>query len=69
MPDLQGAYLFADFCSGLVWSGTSEDGATWTMSDPVETGLGISAFGEDTEGNLYVTDLHGGGVYLLAPPL
>lgn len=69
MPDLQGTYLFADYCTGLVWSGTSEDGATWTMSDPVETGLGISAFGEDAEGNLYVTDLNGGGVYLLAPPL
>jgi hypothetical protein len=39
------------------------------MSDPVETGLGISAFGEDADGNLYITDLNGGGVYLLAPPL
>ncbi len=69
MPDLQGAYLFGDFCTGTIWSGTSSDGETWTMSDPVDTGLGLSAFGEDSDGNLYVTDLNGGGVYLLAPPL
>lgn len=69
MPGLQGAYLFGDFCTGLIWSGTSSDGETWTMSDPVDTGLGISAFGEDSDGNLYVTDLNGGGVYLLSPPL
>ena len=69
MPDLQGVYLFADFCTGLIWSGTTEDGVTWTMSEPAETGLGLSSFGEDADGNLYVTDLNGGGVYLLAPPL
>lgn len=69
MPDLQGHYLFADFCSGLLWSGSSEDGETWTMSEPVETGLAISAFGEDADGNLYVTDLEGGGVYRIVPQL
>jgi glucose/arabinose dehydrogenase len=69
MPDLQGQYLFADFCSGLLWSGSSDDGETWTMSAPVGTGLGISTFGEDADGNLYVTDLGGGGVYLIVPEL
>jgi glucose/arabinose dehydrogenase len=69
MPDLQGQYIFADFCSGLIWSGSSGDGETWTMSTPVETGLAISAFGEDADGNLYVTDLEGGGVYLIVPEL
>lgn len=69
MPDLQGAYLFADYCTGLVWRGTSVDGETWIMSDPVDTGFAISAFGEDANGNLYITDLNGGGVYLVVPPL
>jgi glucose/arabinose dehydrogenase len=69
MPDLQGDYVFADFCSGFLWTGSSDDGATWTMSPPIETGLGISAFGEDAEGNLYFADLPGGGVYLLVPAL
>jgi glucose/arabinose dehydrogenase len=69
MPDLQGDFVFADFCSGFLWTGSSDDGATWTMSTPIETGLGISAFGEDADGNLYFADLSGGGVYLLVPAL
>jgi glucose/arabinose dehydrogenase len=69
MPDLQGSYLFADYCSGLLWSGTSTDGVTWTMTVPIETGMGISSFGEDASGNVYFVDLNGGGVYLLVPAL
>jgi len=67
MPDLQGDYIFADYCSGFLWIGSPDDGETWTMSAPLETGLGIAAFGEDADGNLYIADLHGGGVYLLVP--
>lgn len=69
MPALAGTYLFGDYCSGLIWQGVENPDGTWTMSDPVETGLSISSFGEDEAGNLYLTDLSGGGVYLLAPPL
>ncbi|MDQ3693770.1 MAG: PQQ-dependent sugar dehydrogenase [Chloroflexota bacterium] len=61
-PALTGAYLFADFCSGLLW-GLGRDGAgAWVMSEPIETGLGISSFGENAEGELFVLDL-GGGIY------
>jgi glucose/arabinose dehydrogenase len=69
MPDLQGTYLFADFCSGLIWNGVEDEAGGWMMSAPVETGLGISTFGEDEAGNLYIADLSGGGVYLLVPVL
>jgi hypothetical protein len=69
MPDLFGTYIFADFCSGLMWNGVPDGAGGWTMSAPIETGLGISAFGEDEAGNLYITDLYGGGVYLLVPVL
>jgi glucose/arabinose dehydrogenase len=69
MPDLVGTYIFADFCSGLMWNSVPDGAGGWTMSAPIETGLGISAFGEDEAGNLYITDLNGGGVYLLAPVL
>ncbi|MEJ7761876.1 MAG: PQQ-dependent sugar dehydrogenase [Thermomicrobiales bacterium] len=58
MPELAGVYLFADFGTGLVW-GTVPDGDGWATTAPVETGLNISAFGEDLAGELYVTAFDG----------
>ena len=69
MPDLVGTYLFADYCSGLLWGGGQDAGGAWVMSDPIETDLSISSFGEDDAGEVYITDLGGGDVYRLAPPL
>jgi glucose/arabinose dehydrogenase len=58
-PALEGVYLFADYCTGLVWGlGRDETGA-WAASAPVETGLQISSFGEDANGELYVVGLGG----------
>jgi glucose/arabinose dehydrogenase len=60
IPELQGVYLTADYCSGLVWGvGRDADGA-WGASAPIETGISISSFGEDADGELYVVDLSGG---------
>jgi hypothetical protein len=69
MPDLRGAYIFADFCTGYLWGGGQDADGSWTMSEPIETELSISSFGEDAAGELYLTDLSGGAVYRLAPPL
>jgi glucose/arabinose dehydrogenase len=69
IPDLVGTYLFADYCSGLLWGGGQDANGDWVMSAPIPTGMSISSFGEDDAGNLYVTDLAGGGVYRVAPPL
>jgi Leu/Phe-tRNA-protein transferase len=50
----------ADYCSGLLWGlGKNADG-TWVASDPIDTGLSVSSFGEAASGELYVTDLNGG---------
>ena len=58
-PGLQGVYLFADYCSGLLWGlGRDADGE-WTRSDPIETGFSLASFGEDESGELYVTDFGG----------
>ena len=61
--DLAGRYLFGDYCSGRLWA-LAESGNRWTMSLLLETGLRISSFGEDQNGELYVVD-HRGGIYLL----
>ncbi|MDQ3539825.1 MAG: PQQ-dependent sugar dehydrogenase [Chloroflexota bacterium] len=68
MPGLRGVYVFADYCSGLLWgAGRDADGA-WVMSEPIETGLSIASFGEDTAGEVYLTDISGGTVYQLVEP-
>jgi glucose/arabinose dehydrogenase len=58
--ELHGVYLLADYCSGLVWGLGQDSNGAWVASDPIETGMSISSFGEDAKGELYVTDLNGG---------
>jgi glucose/arabinose dehydrogenase len=57
---LIGLYFFADYCSGLMWALGKNDAGEWIMSDPIETGLAISSFGEDRNSEIYATDLNGG---------
>ncbi|MFN8592952.1 MAG: PQQ-dependent sugar dehydrogenase [Thermomicrobiales bacterium] len=61
-PVLGGVYLFADFCSGRIWGLGRDATGDWVISEPVETGLNISSFGEDAGGEMYAVDL-GGGLY------
>ena len=62
VPALRGVYLYADYCTGLLWGlGQDADGA-WVASASIETGLNISSFSEDASGELYATDL-GGTIY------
>ncbi len=68
MPALEGVYVFADFCSGLLWGAGQDADGNWVMSEPIETGLSISSFGEDAAGEMYLTDLSGGTVYRLVSP-
>jgi hypothetical protein len=53
VPELQGAYVFGDYCTGEVW-GLEFDGAAWRRSDLLEAGFGLTSFGEDADGELYV---------------
>ncbi len=63
-PALQGAYFFGDYCTGFIWS-LQRDGDQWRMTKRLESGVRISSFGEDVNGELYVVD-HSGGVYRLS---
>jgi glucose/arabinose dehydrogenase len=59
IPSLQGVYLFADFGSGRLWGlQRTEDGEA-IVTEPIETGLAISSFGEDAAGELYLTAFDG----------
>lgn len=65
LPQLQGVYLYGDYCSGTIW-GLIYDGEQWRNGLIMETDLRISSFGEDEAGELYVID-HNGAVYRLVP--
>lgn len=62
-PSLQGVYLLADYCSGNTWGAGQDADGSWVLSEPTPTDLAISAFGEDADGEMYVTDINGGGIY------
>ena len=60
-PALQGRYFYADYVTGRLWSLTKTDSGFTTPELELETGLNVSAFGEDSAGELYVVD-RGGAV-------
>jgi glucose/arabinose dehydrogenase len=62
-PELAGMYIFGDYCSGVIRAATQATGGTWSKSTLLDTDLGISTFGEDDQGELYVADVFGGKVY------
>lgn len=64
MPDLRGTYFYSDICSGFIrtFKGVS-GGRAQNLQDrtgDVGTGGGISSFGEDARGELYIVDYGGG---------
>jgi glucose/arabinose dehydrogenase len=59
-PALTGGYLFADYCSGLIWAIDPTADGPVTPTKVAESGATISSFGEDEAGELYVTDLAAG---------
>lgn len=66
IPALQGHYLFGDYCSGQIWTLTRQ-GDEWVAAELIEGDLALSSFGEDEAGEIYITDLSGGGIYQLVP--
>jgi hypothetical protein len=69
MPDLAGAYFFADYCSGFVRSFRVVNGQATDLRDWTAGLAGIdspTSFGLDAEGEVYVVD-YDGEVYRLEP--
>jgi glucose/arabinose dehydrogenase len=64
IPDLTGAYLYGDFCSGRLWAAVGS-GAVWTPF-PLPFTLGqLTSFGEDRDGELLLLS-RSGVLYRLA---
>jgi glucose/arabinose dehydrogenase len=66
-PALQGIYFYGDYCSGRIW-GMQRAGSTFVTRLMLETGMVISTFGEDEEGNVYVADYNAGKIYRITSP-
>lgn len=63
IPELQGTYVFGDYCTGEVWGLGEADGAR-VMFPLMDVDFNLPSFGEDASGELYLLD-QGGTVWRL----
>jgi glucose/arabinose dehydrogenase len=62
VPDLVGWYLFGDFVSGRVFAIPADSAAGTEPEVLLESGLGIAAFGESVDGELFIVN-YGGSIH------
>ena len=70
IPGLAGAYFFADFCSGQIWTMVVAGGVatqvverTAQLDPPLHAIERVSSFGVDDAGEMYIVDRAGGEVF------
>jgi hypothetical protein len=61
IPELDGHYFFSDWCTGFIRS-IAPDGSVHDWTDGTGTVAGVSSFGRDDDGEIYVVSA-GGTVY------
>jgi glucose/arabinose dehydrogenase len=76
-PEWDGVYFYGDYSSARIWAlkyDEKEKKMLWNKELPVTVGkrtgpnqLGISSFGEDADGEIYVCDHGGGKLYQMTP--
>ncbi len=59
---MQGLFFYGDFCSGRIW-GLRQVTGVWQATELLDTTIGISTFGEDEQGNLYVANYNNGTIF------
>jgi glucose/arabinose dehydrogenase len=65
LPEFRGIYLLSDFCSGRVWGLLRAADGTWQSQELFQTGLSVTSFGQDQQGEIYLMDQPSGSVYRL----
>jgi hypothetical protein len=58
LPDLQGYYVYGDWCSGLIWTLRQESDG-WNNEKLLDTDFSITSFGEDAAGEIYLSTFQG----------
>lgn len=73
IPQLNGRYLYGDWCSNEIWS-LVWTGSAVTLKEDLSANLdtgntlaSVASFGEDSQQNLYVVDLLAGALYRIDP--
>jgi glucose/arabinose dehydrogenase len=61
-PSLKGIYVFGDYCAGTIFT-VPAGGGIHPPKPVAHTGKLISSFGEGEDGEIYMVDLGGGGLY------
>jgi hypothetical protein len=64
-PGMRGLYFYGDYCSGRIW-GLERQGAQWVNRLLLSPGFGITTFGEDESGELYVANANNGTVHRIS---
>ncbi|HZQ10157.1 MAG TPA: PQQ-dependent sugar dehydrogenase, partial [Anaerolineae bacterium] len=64
-PWLVGQYIFADYCSGIVWTTSRDASGQWQTRQIGKFDDTISSFGQDQDGELYVVGHSSGTIYKL----
>jgi glucose/arabinose dehydrogenase len=59
---LKGAYVTGDYCSGNMWALPARVTSASNPVPTLSTGFGITSFGEDEAGELYLTDVDTGTI-------
>ena len=67
IPALAGRYLYADFCTGEIFSAAPDANGLWSSTLLRDEAFSITTFGEDEEGELYVGDATNGRILKLVP--
>ncbi len=67
LPQLDGVYLYGDYCQGTIWGTVPRCDAVWQSQVLLDTSFNVSTFGEDESGELLVADYAavGGAVHRL----
>ncbi len=58
LPEWQGIYIFGDYCSGRIW-GLMRQNDQWVAQQMFQTGGGLTAFGQDEAGEVYIVEANG----------
>jgi Zn-dependent metalloprotease/glucose/arabinose dehydrogenase len=64
-PSMLGHYFYGDYCSGRIFSLYGDPQAGWTSTQLIDTTYGISTFGENEAGELFLADYFTGTIYRL----
>jgi len=61
-PNLEGIYIYGDYCSGIIWGIRYETDNQWSQTQFMTSSETISSFGQDWAGEIYLVD-HQGDIF------